>query len=151
MVSVDIHIAAVAADIVKNYRRITSRMIAESLNILRLVLRILKEDFCFRDFVLLHDNGTAHKAANVCQFLTPKNVPTLYHPSYSPDLSPPDYFLFPKLKMNLKGLHYAEVAEIQEAVTDELKNVQKEEFSAAFLKLYNRAKASIFATGAYFE
>jgi hypothetical protein len=67
----------------------------------------------------------AHKAASVCQFLTQKNVTTLYHPLYSPDLSPPDYFLFPKLKMKLKGLHFADVAEIQEAVTDELKKVQK--------------------------
>jgi hypothetical protein len=50
----------------------------------------------------------------------PKNVTTLYHPSYSPTLSPPDYFLFPKLKMKLKGLHVADVAEIQEAVTDEI-------------------------------
>jgi hypothetical protein len=43
-----------------------------------------------------------------------------------------DYFLFPKLKMKLKGLHFADVAEIQEAITDELKKAQKEEFSAAF-------------------
>jgi hypothetical protein len=49
----------------------------------------------------------------------PKNVTTLYQPPYSPDLSPPDYFLFPKLNMKLKGLHFAGVAEIQEAVTDE--------------------------------
>ena len=34
--------------------------------------------------------------------------------------------------MKLKGLHFADVAEIQEAVTNELKNVQKEDFSAAF-------------------
>jgi len=27
---------------------------------------------CSRDFVLLHDNATAHKAASVCQFLTPQ-------------------------------------------------------------------------------
>jgi hypothetical protein len=53
---------------------------------------------------------------------------------YASDLSPPDYFLFPKFKMKLKGLHFADVAEIQEAVTDELK-VQKEEFLAAFQKL----------------
>jgi len=64
---------------------------------------------------------------------------------YSPDLSPPDYFLFPKKKMKLKGLHFADVAEIQVAVTDELKNVQKEEFSAAFQKLYDRAKACMYA------
>jgi len=79
-----------------------------------------------------------------------KNVTTLYHPLYSPDLSPPDYFLFTKLKMKLKRLHFADVAEIQEAITDELK-VQKDEFSAAFQKLYDRAKGCMYANGAYFE
>ena len=42
--------------------------------------------------------------------------------------------------MKLQGLHITDVAEIQEAVTEELKEVQKEEFSAAFQKLYDRAK-----------
>jgi hypothetical protein len=42
--------------------------------------------------------------------------------------------------MKLKGLHFADVAEIQEAVTDELKKVQKEEFSAALQEMYDRAK-----------
>jgi hypothetical protein len=45
--------------------------------------------------------------------------------------------------MKLKGLHFANVAEIQEAVTDKLKNVQKEKFSAAFQKLCDRAKVCI--------
>jgi hypothetical protein len=62
----------------------------------------------------------------------------------------PDYFLFPKLKIKLKRLHFVDVAEIEEAITDELK-VQKEEFSAAFQKLYDRAKACIYANIAYFE
>jgi hypothetical protein len=53
--------------------------------------------------------------------------------------------------MKLKGLHFADVAEIQEAVTDELKKVQKEEFPAAFQKLHDRAKVCIYASGAYFE
>ena len=34
--------------------------------------------------------------------------------------------------MKLKLLHFADVAEIQEAVTDELKKVQKEEFRQVF-------------------
>jgi len=59
-------------------------------------------------------------------------------PPYSPDLSLPDYFLFSKLEVKSKGPHFADVAEIQEAVTDELKKVQKEEFSAAFQKLLLR-------------
>jgi len=45
----------------------------------------------------------------------------------------------------------ADVAEIQEAVTGELKKVQKEELSAAYQKLYDRAKACIYDNGAYFE
>jgi hypothetical protein len=77
---------------------------------------------------LLHNSASAHKAASVCQFLTPQNVTPLCHPLYSPDLSPPDYFLFPKSKIKLQGLYFADVAEIQEAVTDELKKLQKEEF-----------------------
>jgi len=34
-----------------------------------------------------------------------------------------------------------DVAEIQEAITDELKKVQKEEFSVAFQKLYDSTKS----------
>ena len=101
------------------------------------IQRVRPAAFCYRDFFLLHDNAPAHKAARVCQFSTPKNVTTLYRSPYSPDLSPSDYFLFPKLKMKLKGLHFADVAEIQEAVTNELKKVQKEEFSTTFQKLYD--------------
>jgi len=70
---------------------------------LKHIQRVRPAAFCSRDFFLLHDNVPALKAASVCQFLTPKNVTTLYHPPYSPDLSLPDYFLFPKLKMKLKG------------------------------------------------
>ena len=53
--------------------------------------------------------------------------------------------------MKLIGLHIADVAEIQEAVTDELKKVQKEEISGAFQKVYDRAKACLNSNGAYFE
>jgi hypothetical protein len=100
---------------------------------------------------LLQDNAPAHKAACVSQILTQKNVTTLYHFPYSPDLSLPNYFLFPKLKMKSKGLRFADIAETQGAVTDELKKVQKEDLSAAFQKLYDHAKACIYASGAYFE
>jgi hypothetical protein len=53
--------------------------------------------------------------------------------------------------MKVKGLHFADVAENQEAVSDELKKTRNEELSTAFQKLYDRAKAYIYASGAYFE
>jgi hypothetical protein len=55
------------------------------------------------------------------------------------------------LKIKLKGLYFADVSEIQEAITNELKKVQKGEFSVVFQKLYDRAKASICANGASFD
>ena len=85
----------------------------------------------------------AHKAA-FASFDPKKCYNPLSPPRpYSPELSPPDYFLFLKLKIKSKGPHFADVAEIQEAVTGELKKAQKEEFSAAFQKMYDRAKAYI--------
>jgi len=53
--------------------------------------------------------------------------------------------------MKLKRLHFADVFEIQEAITDEVKKVQKEKFLASFQKLYDSTKACIYAIGAYFE
>jgi hypothetical protein len=53
--------------------------------------------------------------------------------------------------MKLKGLEIADVAEIQETVTDELNKVQKYEFSANFQKEYDRAKPYIYANRAYFQ
>jgi hypothetical protein len=49
----------------------------------------------------------------------PKKVTNHCKPPYSTDYSPPDCFIFPYLKMKFKGLHF-DVAEIQEAVIDEL-------------------------------
>ena len=53
--------------------------------------------------------------------------------------------------MKLKGPHFVDIAEIQGAVTDELKKVKKGEFLAAFQILYDRAMTYIYANGAYFE
>jgi histone-lysine N-methyltransferase SETMAR len=83
--------------------------------------------------------------------LDPQNVTTLYHPLFSPDLSPPDYFMFPNLKNILKGLNFTVVAEIQEAITNELKKVQQKEFSAVFQKLYDPTKTCVHGNAAYFE
>ena len=64
-------------------------------------------------------------------------------PHYSPDLSPPEYFLFTKLKMKLKELHFADVAEIQETVTDKLKRVQKRNLWQIFIK-YTTAQKLVY-------
>ena len=44
----------------------------------------------------LHDNVPAQTAIRVRQFVAQKMVALLDHPPYSPDLTPADFFLFPR-------------------------------------------------------
>ena len=50
---------------------------------------------------LLHDNASSHKCEVVKSFLASEKVKVLNHSPYSPDLSPCDFFLFPRLKKML--------------------------------------------------
>ncbi len=52
----------------------------------------------------------------------------LNHPPYSPDLSPPNYFAFPKLKIELKGDGYATISDIQTSVMTKLKTIPTTDF-----------------------
>ncbi len=53
----------------------------------------------------------------------------LDHPPYFPDLSPPESFVFPKLKMELKGHRHATINDIQTSVTRKLKTIPTTDFS----------------------
>ena len=48
----------------------------------------------------------------VNEFLMKKKICVINHPPYSPDISPCDYFLFPKLKTALKEAFYDDVPTI---------------------------------------
>ena len=52
---------------------------------------------------LLHDNASSHK----CEVVKSSDLEmkVLNHPPYSPDLSPCDFFLFPRLKKMLSGIN----------------------------------------------
>lgn len=52
---------------------------------------------------LLHDNAPSHRSIIGHEFLTQKQVTVFNQPPYLPDLAPCGFFLFPKLKMALKG------------------------------------------------
>ena len=70
-----------------------------------------------KQLFLLHDNAPPHKTKKVNEFFMKKQICIIDYPPYSPDLSPRDYFLSPKLKTALKIAFYDDVPTIQEAVT----------------------------------
>lgn len=95
------------------------------------------------NWFLLHDNAHSHNATIVKQFLAKKSVTVLYHPPYSPDLAPVDYFLFPKVKSNLKGRCFDTISDIQNNVTSELKSIPADEFYGGIQKHYDCANRCI--------
>jgi hypothetical protein len=46
------------------------------------------------------------------QFLAKHKMAVIPHPPYSPDLAPCDFFLFPKMKLKLKGRRFDAIEEI---------------------------------------
>jgi len=77
-------------------------------------VRRKRSDQCRNNTWLLHhDNAPAHAALLTRQFLTANNTTVVPHPPYSPDLAPSNFFLFPKLKMKLKGRIFQMLEEIQ--------------------------------------
>ena len=61
-------------------------------------------------------------------------IKTLPQPSYSPNIVPCDFWLFPKLT----GCRYETIEEMKEAVTKVIDTLTQEAFDGAFEKLLER-------------
>ncbi|UYV69556.1 hypothetical protein LAZ67_6003957 [Cordylochernes scorpioides] len=92
-----------------------------------------------------------HTAHVVLQFLAKHSTIQIPHPPYSPDLAPNDFFLYPKLKMNLKGRKFDNVDMIQAESKATLRNLSKSDFISCFDNWKKRWNRCIEAGGAYFE
>ena len=102
-------------------------------------------------WVLHHDNTPSHASLLFREFLTKQTVATLPQPSYSPDLDPPDFFLFPQFKSSLKGHHFVTVKNVQAAMTNALKEIPVQDFQASYDAWQNCWQWCIDAEGCYFE
>jgi len=86
------------------------------------------------NWLLHHDNAPAHISLVVREFLTKNNVSTVPHPAYSPDLAPCNFYVFPKMKLRLKGRRFASIEEIQAESQQILNTLTPADFSECFLK-----------------
>ena len=104
-----------------------------------------------RGIKLLHDNAPAHKSATVQEYLKEFGLDVLDHCPYSPDLSPCDFWLFPRLKEILAGHRFESCCGIGSAVYQCLQYVPIEDYRAAFRIWVHRCKISVEADGANFK
>ena len=100
---------------------------------------------------LLHDNAPAHKSATVQEYLKESGLDVLDHPPYSHDLSPCDFWLFPRLKEMLAGHRFESRCGIGSAVYQCLQHIPKGDYRAAFRKWVGQCRMCVEADRAYFE
>ena len=104
-----------------------------------------------RGIKLLHDYALAHKSTTVQEYLKESGLDVLDHPPYSPDLSPCDFWLFPRLMEMLAGHRFEFHCAIGSAVYQCLQHIPKEDYPAVFWKWVDLCKMCVEADMAYFE
>jgi len=100
---------------------------------------------------MLHNNAPAHTSLPIHSYLAKYQPSIVPHPPYSPDLAPADFFLFPKLRITLKGRRFQTLEEIQENAIRELHAITESAFQKAFQQWKKRWERCIASRGGYFE
>jgi len=142
----------IARIVVKKGHRVTGKLYADS---------ILPEVFSnfiekrgrttVRDVMLHHDNAAPHKSAVVTEYLRKERIKLLPHPPYSPDLAPCDFFLFPRIKKEMKGKSFNNVENLARAVQAVAEAIPKADYEKSFQSWQNRLQRCIDVNGEYFE
>jgi histone-lysine N-methyltransferase SETMAR len=85
--------------------------------------------------LILHDNMWPHASGAVLEILEKYGWQVLTHPPYSPDMSPLDFDVFPKLKKPLRGKCFRSIEEVSNKVTRVIRCINNEGFMAGIQDL----------------
>jgi hypothetical protein len=84
-------------------------------------------------------------------FLTKLKITVLEHTSYSPDLAPCDFFLFPKIKSALKGARFESVDAMKAKVTELMNKLSEDDLKPCFQQWKVRMERCRDRGGEYIE
>jgi hypothetical protein len=94
-------------------------------------------------------NTPSHTSILTQQFLAKNKSVVIPHPPYSPDLAPCYFFLFPKMKLKLKGHQFGTTEKIQ-AKSECLTLIEKD-FQEMLQKWRREWDRCLYGGGNYFE
>ena len=98
-----------------------------------------------------HDNAPAHKAKRTQDFLAQERLQQVDHPTYSPDLAPRDFFVFPQVKKQLRGVRFESAEAAVQAFIQHVQGIPVSEWSTCFEEWFQRMQKYIDSAGEYFE
>ena len=143
-------------EIVLKDRRVSIREIAADLGVsFGSVQSVIHDVLCMRRvearLVPRVLNAPAYTSHLVRDYLTKNNVNTVPQAPYSPDIAPCDFFLFPRLKLPLRGKRFETIEAIKENSQKELKAIPKSAYEKCFEDWKKRWNMCIACDGDYFE
>ena len=97
---------------------ITGAYYANLLNQLRTAIREKRRGKLSKGILLQQDNARVHTCKIAMDAVEQNGYELIPHPTYSLDLAPSDYFLFPNLKKDIRGRHFRSNEEVLAAVEE---------------------------------
>lgn len=95
------------------------------LSVLRRLLEVIRkkrpELLQNNSWILHHDNAPSHTA--LVEFQAEHSTNSNSQAPYSPDMAPCDFFLFPRLKLRLRGRRFESIGDIEQNSLKELKAI----------------------------
>ena len=122
---------------------------ANLLDLLRTAIRAKRRGKLSKGVLLQQDNARVH-TCNVAKDAVERNGYELIpHPAYSPDLAPSDFFLFPNLKKDIRGLNFRSDEEVVTAVEEWVNGKDPDFFNSGLVALEHRWSKCITLEGNY--
>ena len=130
---------------------ITGVYYAILLDQLRTAIREKRRGKLSKGVLLQQDNARVHTCKAAMDAVERNGYELIPHPAYSPDLAPSDFFLFPNLKKDIRGLHYRSDEEVVTAVEEWVNGKDPDFFSSGLMALEHRWSKCITLVGNYIE
>lgn len=129
----------------KHYYLATMKRLRECMRVKR------SELWANNSWILHHDNTPAHNATIVREYLAENLTNVIDQPPFSPDLVPCDFFLFPKLKLQLRGRHFTTIEAMKQHVRNDLSAIPTTAYGKCLSDWVKRWHSCVADDGAYFE
>jgi len=141
----------VLTDYLEHGRTITGTYYADLIGKCRAALKEKRRGKLRRGVLFHQDNAPAHTSSQAMTAIRNAGFELLRHPSYSPDLAPSDFYLFPKLKEFMKGWRFRDDDDVICTASDWLEDQDQEFFYNGIRALENRWTKCISVEGDYVE
>ena len=141
----------ITLDFLSKRSTITGVYYANLLDQLRTAIREKRRGKLSKGGLLRQDNARVHTCKVAMDAVERNGYEITLHPTYSPDLAPSDFFLFPNLKKDIRGLHFRSDEEVVTAVEEWINGKDPDLFSSGLMALEHRWSQCITLEGNYIE